>query len=140
MPKLFSLLLCLIVGLMFLLSSIIVNKVNNKDKLNKISIGISFIVMLGLIIFDLIPDLLEMDFKHQYLIIIIFSILGLMILKILDLFIPDHHHKHKVNEKNKLEHNHHLEHISKITLFSLILHNIIEGSLIYSMGILNLVF
>lgn len=138
MPKLIGLIICLIVGLMFLIGILITNKIHNKDKLNKISIGLSFIIMLGLIIFDLIPDLLEYNYKYKYIIIMIFSILGLLFLKILDLFIPNHHHEHRDNESNKLEHTHHLEHISKITLFSLILHNIVEGSLIYSMCLNNL--
>ena len=80
---------------MFLIGLLITNKINNKDKLNKISIGISFIVILGLIIFDLIPDLLEYNYKNKYLIIIIFIILGILLLKILDLFIPNHQHHHQ---------------------------------------------
>ena len=49
---------------------------------------------------------------------------GLLILKILDIFVPDHDHKSN--------HENHMEHIGLISTIALVLHNIIEGTAIYS--------
>ena len=134
----YSLLLCLVVGLVFLLGNYITSKFKDKDRLNKISIGLAFTVMMGLIIFDLIPELIDFKYKYSYIVIIIFTILGLLMLKLLDLFVPHHHHEHHDNEKNKIEHISHVKHIGKITLVSLILHNLVEGMAIYGVCINNI--
>ena len=134
--KLMGLLLALISGLFFLVGLIIANKTKNKEKLSYFAISLAFIVMLNLIIFDLIPEVLEI-FNSQLLTAVILILLGMGILKLLDLFIPDHHHDHKDDEKNHHEHNSHVYHIGVVTLISLLLHNIIEGIAIYGLATNN---
>lgn len=94
--------------------------------------------MLSLVLFDLFPENLELLEEYstisKTIIIGLFIIVGLLILKILDIFIPDHHHEHHDNEKNKKEHISHIHHIEKLTVVSLILHNIIEGFAIFGMA------
>lgn len=131
MNKYVGLILTLIAGIFFLIGGLISLKVKNKDKLNHFSIALALIIILNLLIMDLIPEIFELlenyELGFKILLIVIFATLGILILKILDFFIPDHHHEHHDNEKNKKEHISHMHHIGTLTLISLILHNLLEG-------------
>ena len=131
MNQFYGINLTLIAGLFFLVGGIISLKVKNKDKLNHFSIALALVIIINLLVMDLIPEVFELldsyDLSFKILIILIFGILGILILKGLDFFIPDHHHEHHDNESNKKEHISHLKHIGTLTLISLILHNLLEG-------------
>ncbi|MBQ6687254.1 MAG: ZIP family metal transporter [Bacilli bacterium] len=135
--KLLGLLLALISGLFFVIGYVITSKIKNKDKLSYFAISLAFVVMLNLIIFDLIPEVIEI-FKGTYFIAILLILGGLGVLKVLDCFIPAHHHEHKDEEDIHEEHNSHVYHIGIVTLISLFLHNIIEGIAIYSLATNNI--
>lgn len=117
-------LITLISGLSFYIGYFIVRLFNDKKKLITFSIGFAFSILIGLIIFDLIPECLEM-FDKWY-IIVIYIISGILILKALDLLIPSHHHT---------ESNNHIEHIGFVSFIAILLHNIIESFAIYSTSI-----
>ena len=55
--KLISLLLTLICGLVFLLGIKLYKSSKDKEKLGNIAISMAFVVMIGLILFDLIPEI-----------------------------------------------------------------------------------
>lgn len=139
MNKLIGLLLVIAAGLFFLVGGLISLKVKDKDKLNHFSVALALIIMLGLIFFDLTPEVLELlegeNVTKRILIIIISLIIGFLLLKVLDLFIPDHHHNHHEVNDNKKEHDSHIKHIGTLTIISLILHNILEGFAILGMTI-----
>ena len=125
-----ALLLTLGCGLFFLFGLVIYHLSPNKEKILNLSLASAFIVILGLIIFDLIPELLEIG-KWW---LILFVILGFSLLLLIDLFIPHHHHDHKEKYDNQKEHKMHLEHVSIVTIIALILHNIIEGVTLYNIA------
>ncbi len=137
MSNYYGILLTLIAGLFFLIGGFISNKVKNKDKLNHFSVALAFVIMCSLILFDLMPELMELleatSKSKSIIIIVIFAIIGFSLLKILDIFIPDHHHEHHDGEKNINEHISHINHIGTLTVVSLILHNILEGFAIFGM-------
>lgn len=139
MNKIYGIALTLIAGIFFLLGGLISKRFKNKEVLNHFSISLAFIIMLNLIFTDLIPETLELleEYKlgSRIIMIISFIILGILILKILDFFIPDHHHEHHENEKNIKEHISHEKHIGTLTVISLILHNILEGFAIFGMSL-----
>ena len=139
MNKLYSVILTLIAGLFFLLGGLISKKFKNKEVLNHFSIALAFIIMLNLIFTDLIPESLELleayKTSSRIFMIISFIILGILILKILDFFIPDHHHEHHEEEKNIKEHISHEKHIGTLTVISLILHNVLEGFAIFGLSL-----
>lgn len=139
MNKLSGVILTLITGLLFLVGGLISLKVKDKNKLNSFSIALSLVVLINLILFDLFPELLELlndkTTSMKTIIIIIFIGIGILLLKILDRFIPAHNHMHHENETNIEEHEFHVSHIGILTIISLILHNIIEGFLIFGMTI-----
>ncbi len=139
MNKLYSVILTLIAGVFFLLGGLISKKFKNKEILNHFSIALAFIIMLNLIFTDLIPETLELleayKTSSRIFMIISFIILGILILKVLDFFIPDHHHDHHEEEKNIKEHISHEKHIGTLTVISLILHNVLEGFAIFGLSL-----
>ena len=139
MTNISSLLLTLLVGMFFLLGISITKLTQKKKELTLFAIGMSFIVMMGMIFFDIIPEIKEHVIFYSrmknFIYIVVLPCLGMGLLKLLDHFVPHHHHEHQEHEKNIVEHNEHLFHIGFITSMSLILHNIIEGMSIYATSI-----
>lgn len=142
MNNLLAILLTLIVGLSFIIGILITKFTTKKKELTLFATGMSFAVMLGMIMIDIIPEIgeniREYPNNEKWLIIIIFTFIGMGLLKGLDSLIPHHNHNHKEQEKNKKEHNDHLFHIGFVTSISLILHNILEGISIYITAITNM--
>lgn len=141
MSNIKGLILTLVVGLFFLIGFLLIKNVKKQKQLILFSTALAFTVMLGMIFFDIIPEIgehiIELSIAKKWFTIIGCSALGMFLLKCLDLVIPHHHHEHKDKEKNKKEHQEHLFHISFVTSVSLILHNIIEGMSIYITSISN---
>jgi len=125
-----ALLLTLISGLFFFIGLIIYKFINNKIAFTRMSISCASIVIIGLIIFDLLPELISI--KKWW--IFLFVILGLILLIIIDKLIPHHEHEHHENDEGKIEHINHIKHISTITIIALLLHNTIEGMALYGVA------
>lgn len=115
-------------GVSFLIGYIITMLMNNNKKLITFSLGFSFIVIFGLIIFDLLPECLEL--VSNKFTILIFALIGIIILKLLDFFVPDHDH-----DSNKKDH---MEHIGLISFVALFIHNVIESTAIYTTSLTTL--
>lgn len=141
MDNIKALSLTILVGVFFLIGLGITKLTTKKKELTLIATGLSFIIMLSMILFDIIPEIAEtlinVPNQKKWLMIIGFTALGMILLIGLDFLIPHHHHNHKENEKNHKEHNEHLFHIGFITSISLILHNLIEGLSIYATALTN---
>lgn len=117
-----AIIITLLSGLSFLIGYLITKFVKDEKKLTIFSVGFSFTIILGLVFFDLLPECIEV-MKPKWT-IIGYALAGLLFLKILDIFVPDHNHSSN--------HSHHLQHIGLISALALILHNMIEGTAIYS--------
>ena len=132
-----ALFLTLFSGLFFLLGFIVVRFVKAKKELSILATGLALIIMLGMLFFDLIPEIIELTVTlngskaHKILLTLLFIGLGVVTLKIFDLFLPHHHHHHKDENDNLKEHNSHLFHVGFILAISLVLHNILEGMSLY---------
>lgn len=124
------LILTFICGLFFLIGLLGYRISTRKESLTKLSIACAFIVILGLITTDLIPELIEIG--SWWLLIFVF--IGLAILIVLDKFIPHHDHHHKENDELTKEHQGHISHISTVTILALLLHNLVEGMALYSVS------
>jgi len=135
----YALLLTILVGIFFLIGIVIPKLFKNKNKLIMESTGLTFVIMLFLIFVDLIPEIMEifepLKNPKYILIIILFTALGILSLKVLDFFVPEHTHNHHEDETNLKEHNDHFFHIGLITAISLTIHNILEGISIYITGV-----
>ena len=112
----------LLSGFSFLVGYLITVILKNNKKLVIFSLGFSFVVIFGLILFDLLPECLEL--VDNKLLIALYGLIGIFILKLLDYFIPDHDH-----ESNKKDH---MEHIGLISFIALFIHNVIESTAIYT--------
>lgn len=126
-----ALLLTLGVGLFMIVGATIVFVLKNNEKIVSLSISMAFGVMIALVFAELIPEAFElMENSNRIitiLIVLVFSCLGIVILKGLDLLIPHHEHNHK-DKHGDLEN---LEHIGLVSSIALVIHNIIEGMALY---------
>ena len=119
----------LLSGLSFFIGYLITKLIKNEKKLIIFSIGFSFTIILGLIFFDLLPECIE-AIENKW-VIFGFTLLGILLLKALDLFIPDHEHEESKRKD-------HMEHIGLISALALFIHNIIEGTAIYTASLTSL--
>ncbi|MBE6144108.1 MAG: hypothetical protein E7169_00840 [Firmicutes bacterium] len=126
-----ALLLTLGVGLFMIVGATIVFVLKNNEKIVSLSISMAFGVTIALVFAELIPEAFElMENSNRIitvLIVLVFSCLGIVILKCLDLLIPHHEHNHK-DKHGDLEN---LEHIGLVSSIALVIHNIIEGMALY---------
>lgn len=136
--NLVALLLTLLVGLFILLGSFIGLNYKNNKKFTDFSICIAFGVIISLILFEILPETYEIlnneiGVSRTILVIIILSLIGITLLKLLDLFVPHHEHDHHHNHKHNSDkcYNEHLSHIGIISSIGVIAHNIIEGMSLY---------
>lgn len=141
-----ALLLTLLVGLFILLGSFIGINYKNNKKITDFSISIAFGVIISLILFEILPETFEVlngeiGVVRTIFVIIILSLIGITLLKLLDLFVPHHeheaHHKHQ-HESDKC-HNDHLYHIGIMSSIGVIAHNIIEGMSLYLVSSTSLI-
>ena len=127
--EILGLVLTLFLGIFILIGSLIVFFIKNNNKFICLSIGIAFGVMTTLSIVDLIPEVFEAFNNYNWYvtlsIVVGLSIIGIIILKIFDIFIPNHDHEEHIDKNN-------LQHIGIVSSIALILHNIIEGMALYS--------
>lgn len=133
----YGLLFTFLVGVFILIGAFIVIAMKSKEKIINFSVGLSFSVMAGLIVFDLIPEEYEIfvgQFKTFYICLLIFCtmLVGFGILKLLERFIPDHH------EHNETEHMNHMIHIGTFSSIAILVHNIIEGMALYSSSLISM--
>jgi len=130
--------LTFLVGMFILLGSLLADKFKDNKRFTDFSISLAFGVVLALILFELLPEVYEilrvdLSLFKTISCIIILSLIGIFILKILDSFIPHHEHEahHEHEHKNNDCHNNHLKHIGLISSTAIIIHNIIEGMSLY---------
>lgn len=123
-------------GLFIILGCSIVYCLKNSDKFVQFSISMAFGVMIALISLELFPESTELLFDSfqqpfSYLILVGSILLGIFLLRILDLFIPDH----EIEEETEIAKKENLYHIGLVASVALVLHNIIEGMAIYSTAV-----
>ena len=127
MNEINSLVMTLVTGLFMLIGLIIITFTKNNEKVVNFSISMAFGVMVMLVILELIPESYELvsdSFNKplNFVIIFLFILIGIIILKILDKFIPDH----DIEEENEKEINENFLHIGIVSSIALVLHNLIE--------------
>ena len=127
-----GLLITFLLGLFFILGSLVVTFSKKTKAIENISISIAMGTMASLIVLDLFPELLEHMKGVSIIWIILLILFGIGILKVLDLFIPEHDHEHGLHHDCSEEN---LIHIGIVSLVAIVLHNIIEGMAVYSISI-----
>lgn len=139
MENILPVFLTFISGLFIALGALIVYVTKNNEKFVQFAISMAFGVMLMLICFELLPESFEVfsEYFDGYMCYVTLSmcvLFGIGILKVLDLFVPDHEH-HNTTKKAELDN---LYHIGIVSSIALVLHNIIEGMSIYGVATTSL--
>ena len=127
-----ALLVTLIAGLFFLLGALLAFFGKEKKGLIEFSIGMSFSVMLLLLAFDIVPEVMELLEEKGTFFMYIFIVIGIVMLKLIDILVPHHNHDAEIKTHDK-----HLKHIGIISTLALIVHNVIEGIGIYNIALLD---
>ncbi len=142
MTNFLAFLITLIAGFLFFLGILIIKKVKRKDFFYKFASALAFSVIICLLVLDIIPEIMisfgEMGNNKRIIYFLGFTLIGIIVLKILDSLVPTHTHHHQEAETNIVEHENHLIHIGIMTSVALIIHNVIEGMAIYSLSITSL--
>lgn len=129
MNQFIALLFTLISGLLITLGFFLAKGSKEKEKFTQFSISMAFGVMLMLSLLELLKeavDVLKEQIGENYIIyLVILIIVGIAFLKILDFFVPDHHHHDGHEDEN-------LYHVGVVSCIALLLHNILEGMTIYT--------
>ena len=118
-----ALLTTALLGVFILIGVLISYFFKKSEKIVLYSIGLAFGVIVMLIFTDLLPEIIECIPISKIYIPIISIVVGFLMLRVLDNFVPDHENKEKKDN---------LIHIGVMSSIALGLHNIIEGMAIYS--------
>jgi len=124
-----ALLLTLVLGLFFLIGIAVVKFSRNPEQVELYSIGIALGAMVGIALLDIMPEMIEETQASKAYLPVIGIIIGFFLLVILDKFIPEHE-----DEDEKDYSNENMVHIGMISSIAIVLHNIIEGMAVYTIG------
>lgn len=122
-----ALFITFLLGFFILIGVIIAFFLNKKQKVLDFIFAFALSLLVMLIMTDLLEEAIEhLGISNIYL-FLLFSMLGILVFKILDDFIPEHDdHKMTKQEEKK-----NIVHIGMLATIALIIHNIIEGMAIY---------
>ena len=123
MALLVVLCLSVVFGLGMVFAKITSNKAHVQSFISSLSLG----AMAGVAFLDLIPEIIEETSGLGYLLVIALCALGIVILKVLDHFVPEHEGSEESEEGN-------LVHIGIMSAIAIVLHNIVEGMTVYSVA------
>lgn len=126
-----QILITFFLGLFIIAGAGIAKAVKRTKMIEHISISVAFGTMLALAAFELVPEAFSKDSPAGFFTRVIFTVAGILILKLLDGFIPTHHHSHGSDHSYTSEN---VIHIGIISSIAVILHNIIEGMAVYSIS------
>lgn len=124
-----ALFITLILGLFFLIGICAVKFYKNSGAIEHYSIAIAFGAMLGIGLFDIFPEIMEIVEPNKWYLPIIGAFVGFLLLVLLDHFVPEHEDEHEDDYTND-----NMVHIGMIASVAIMIHNIIEGMAVYSLA------
>ena len=121
----------LLLGVFILIGAGVTRIVKNHERIEHVSIALACGTMIMLVFLDLLPEALEHVGNSRWYLILLFAALGVLALKVLDHWVPDHDHargfSHECSEENVM-------HIGIMSSVAVLLHNLIEGMAVYSIA------
>lgn len=124
-----GILITFLLGIFIVIGALVVCRARSNKFIEQMSVAIAFGTMTALVFTELIPETLaSFSGKGRYT-LIVFSLLGILVLKFIDKFIPEHDHAHGFSHECTTEN---VNHIGIMSAFAVIIHNIIEGMTVYS--------
>lgn len=119
------LIITLLLGLFFIIGALILKLVKDEHTVSVFSIAAALGALVSIAVSDLIPDILEYYIGKSFVQPFIFTILGVLVLILLDHFVPDH---------EGADEDENMSHIGFMSVLAISLHNIIEGMTVYSIA------
>lgn len=117
----------LVLAFAFLIG-ILLGKFGQEERIEKISVSLSFGALIGVVLLDMIPEIIEStNSVKAFLFFFFFIFLGFVLLLILDRFVPEHEGSEKSAEGNMI-------HIGIMATSAIVIHNIVEGMSVYSVS------
>lgn len=86
-------------GISILVGAIVIKLSHNTEKIEHLSIAMALAALLTLMVVDLMPDVIESSESIGIILSIVFVAAGVGILKVLDLFVPDHEDNEKITSR-----------------------------------------
>lgn len=127
--EIMALLVTLSLSVVFFLGVMLSALIKESEKVEAVSIPLSFGAMLSVSLFDIIPEIAEGVREGEAALwqTLLFAFLGLLLLIALDKFVPEHDGSEKSREGN-------LVHIGIMATLMIAIHNIVEGMSVYSIS------
>lgn len=122
-----ALLVVLCLSVVFALGMVCARLTSKKAHVQSFISALSLGAMIGVAFLDLIPEIVSETQGYGYIWVSLLCILGIIILKVLDHFVPEHERSDEREEGN-------LVHIGIMSAIAIVLHNIVEGMTVYSVA------
>lgn len=122
-----GLLITLFLGVFIGIGAILAFFLKKKPKVLDFIFALALSLIIMLIGMDLLPEIMEVLGLENIWLFLIFSLIGILLFKILDEFVPEHH-EHKMTKKESKQN---VIHIGTLATIALMIHNVVEAIAIY---------
>ncbi len=126
-----NLFITLLLGVFIILGALAVHLFKRHELIEQVSIAFACGTMVMLVFLDLLPEAVEAVGSSRWYLVVLFAILGVVLLKLLDHWVPDHDHAHGL-QHDCTEEN--VMHIGIMSSIAVLLHNMIEGMAVYGLA------
>ncbi len=125
--KMIAFVITILLGIFIGIGALLAIVTKKQHKIIDFIMGLAFSLLIMLILTDLLPESIELLKLKNIWAFLIFGCLGLLFLKVLDNFVPDHHN----SKMTKQEEEKSIVHIGILSTLALLLHNFVEGMVVY---------
>ena len=126
-----ALLITLVAGISIIIGALVGRCAEDSEKFERFSIALALGALGALLLFHLGPEIIHHAEDTSWLMQLLFIVAGFVLLKVLDIFVPDHEDTQENHDAENAEH------IGFIAAIALVLHNIIEGMTVYNMSLVE---
>lgn len=128
-----------ILGFFILIGALVAALSKNSKFIEHVSIAVAFGAMAALAALELAPEAAENLGADRIWVLFVCIAAGILLLKVLDLFVPEHHHHHRHGHDCRGEEEGcctqaNVGHIGIVSAVAVTLHNVIEGMAVYSVA------
>ncbi|MBQ8975608.1 MAG: ZIP family metal transporter [Oscillospiraceae bacterium] len=123
-----ALLITFLTGIAIIIGCVVIRVSKDPERIEQLSIALALGAMAAIGALDIVPEIFETYEGKNPLLPIALTVGGILLLKVLDMFIPEHDHDGQLSDAEAA-------HIGAISAVAIVLHNIVEGMTIYSIAL-----